>query len=60
VRKPHDRAIGIGQFVVLMKAQAIDKKSAEIKAFLIAQGSVDIDESVLGRITTPASGRAQG
>ena len=43
-----------------MKAQAIDKKSAEIKAFLIAQGGVDIDESVLGRITTPASGPGAG
>ncbi|MGZ4926088.1 MAG: hypothetical protein ACXV4B_06515, partial [Halobacteriota archaeon] len=43
-----------------MTAQTTDKKSAEIKAFLIAQGGVDIDESVLGRITTPASGPGAG
>jgi biotin synthase-related radical SAM superfamily protein len=35
-------------------------KSAEIKAFLIAEGGVDIDERVLGRITTPASGPGAG
>lgn len=35
-------------------------KSAEIKALLIAEGGVDIDEKVLGRITTPASGPGAG
>jgi hypothetical protein len=35
-------------------------KSAEIKALLIAEGGVDIDERVLGRITTPASGPGAG
>jgi biotin synthase-related radical SAM superfamily protein len=34
--------------------------SAKIKAFLIAEGGVDIDERVLGRITTPASGPGAG
>lgn len=35
-------------------------KSAETKAFLIAEGGVDIDERILGRITTPASGPGAG
>ena len=35
-------------------------KSAEIKALLIAEGGVDIDERILGRITTPASGPGAG
>jgi biotin synthase-related radical SAM superfamily protein len=42
-----------------MKAQTMDK-SAETKAFLIAEGGVDIDERILGRITTPASGPGAG
>ena len=33
---------------------------AQIKAFLIAEGGVDIDEQLLGRITTPASGPGAG
>ncbi|HYA33557.1 MAG TPA: radical SAM protein [Candidatus Bathyarchaeia archaeon] len=40
--------------------QKVADKNAEIKAFLIAQGGVDIDEGVLGRITTPASGPGAG
>jgi len=35
-------------------------KKAEIKALLIAEGGVDIDEKLLGRITTPASGPGAG
>ncbi len=35
-------------------------KTAETKAFLIAEGGVDIDERILGRITTPASGPGAG
>jgi biotin synthase-related radical SAM superfamily protein len=35
-------------------------KKAEIKARLIAEGGVDIDEKLLGRITTPASGPGAG
>ena len=35
-------------------------KSAETKAFLIAEGGVDIDERILGRITTHASGPGAG
>ena len=35
-------------------------KEAEIKARLIAEGAVDIDEKLLGRITTPASGPGAG
>jgi hypothetical protein len=35
-------------------------RSAETKAFLIAEGGVDIDERILGRITTPASGPGAG
>ncbi|MDD1721085.1 MAG: radical SAM protein [Euryarchaeota archaeon] len=35
-------------------------RNTEIKAFLIAEGGVDIDERVLGRITTPASGPGAG
>jgi biotin synthase-related radical SAM superfamily protein len=42
-----------------VKAEITDK-NAEIKAFLIAEGGVDIDERVLGRITTPASGPGAG
>ena len=42
-----------------MKAEIIDKNT-KIKALLIAEGGVDIDESVLGRITTPASGPGAG
>ncbi|MGZ4865129.1 MAG: radical SAM protein [Halobacteriota archaeon] len=42
-----------------MKAPRTDS-SAEIKAFLIAEGGVDIDERVLGRVTTPASGPGAG
>jgi biotin synthase-related radical SAM superfamily protein len=42
-----------------MSAQTRDK-SAETKAYLISVGGVDIDESVLGRITTPASGPGAG
>jgi biotin synthase-related radical SAM superfamily protein len=42
-----------------MGAQTVDK-SAETKAFLIAEGVVDIDERILGRITTPASGPGAG
>jgi biotin synthase-related radical SAM superfamily protein len=42
-----------------MSGEANDK-SAEIKALLIAEGGVDIDERVLGRITTPASGPGAG
>jgi biotin synthase-related radical SAM superfamily protein len=38
----------------------VTDKCAKIKAFLIAEGSVDIDEGVLGRITTPASGPGAG
>jgi biotin synthase-related radical SAM superfamily protein len=38
----------------------VTDKSAEIKALLIAEGGVDIDERVLGRITTPASGPGAG
>jgi biotin synthase-related radical SAM superfamily protein len=38
----------------------VKDKSAEIKALLIAEGGVDIDERVLGRITTPASGPGAG
>ncbi len=34
--------------------------SAEIKALLIAEGGVEIDERMLGRITTPASGPGAG
>ncbi len=34
--------------------------SAEIKALLIAEGGVEIDERLLGRITTPASGPGAG
>ena len=34
--------------------------SAQIKAFLIAEGGVDIDERLLGRITTPTSGPGAG
>jgi biotin synthase-related radical SAM superfamily protein len=34
--------------------------SAQIKAVLIAEGGVDIDERLLGRITTPASGPGAG
>jgi len=30
-------------------------KYAEIKALLIAVGGADIDEKLLGRVTTPAS-----
>jgi len=42
-----------------MGVQTVDK-SAETKAFLIAEGGVDIDERILGRITTPASGPGAG
>jgi biotin synthase-related radical SAM superfamily protein len=42
-----------------MNAQTEDR-CAEIKAFLIAKGGVDIDEGILGRITTPASGPGAG
>jgi len=42
-----------------MKEKVTDR-SAKIKAFLIAEGGVDIDERVLGRITTPASGPGAG
>ncbi len=35
-------------------------RNAEIKAALIAAGGVDIDERVLGRITTPAAGPGAG
>ena len=42
-----------------MGAQTVDE-SAETKAFLIAEGGVDIDERILGRITTPASGPGAG
>ena len=42
-----------------MKAEIIDKNTT-IKALLIAEGGVDIDESILGRITTPASGPGAG
>jgi biotin synthase-related radical SAM superfamily protein len=42
-----------------MRAKTMDK-SAETKAFLIAEGGVDIDEHILGRITTPASGPGAG
>jgi biotin synthase-related radical SAM superfamily protein len=42
-----------------MKRRATNE-SAEIKALLIAEGGVDIDEHVLGRITTPASGPGAG
>ncbi|MGZ4902306.1 MAG: radical SAM protein [Halobacteriota archaeon] len=35
-------------------------RNAEIKASLIAEGGVDIDEGVLGRVTTPASGPGAG
>ncbi|MGZ4948101.1 MAG: radical SAM protein [Halobacteriota archaeon] len=35
-------------------------RNAEIKAALIAEGGVDIDEHALGRITTPASGPGAG
>ncbi len=38
----------------------VTDRSAKIKAFLIAEGGVDIDERVLGRITTPASGPGAG
>jgi len=38
----------------------VKDKSAEIKALLVAEGGVDIDERVLGRITTPASGPGAG
>lgn len=38
----------------------VKDNSAEIKALLIAEGGVDIDEKVLGRITTPASGPGAG
>ena len=38
----------------------VTNKSAEIKALLIAEGGVDIDERILGRITTPASGPGAG
>src|SRR5674536_142868 len=38
----------------------VKDKSAEIKALLIAEGGVDIDERILGRITTPASGPGAG
>ncbi|MGZ7193841.1 MAG: radical SAM protein, partial [Halobacteriota archaeon] len=41
-------------------SREVDEKSAEIKALLIAEGGVDIDERVLGRITTPASGPGAG
>jgi len=34
--------------------------SAQIKAILIAEGGVDIDERLLGRITTPTSGPGAG
>ncbi len=34
--------------------------NAEIKALLIAEGGVEIDERLLGRITTPASGPGAG
>ncbi len=34
--------------------------SAEVKALLIAEGGVEIDECLLGRITTPASGPGAG
>jgi biotin synthase-related radical SAM superfamily protein len=34
--------------------------SAQIKAVLIAEGGVDIDERLLGRITTPTSGPGAG
>ena len=43
-----------------MGAQTKPDNCAEIKAFLIAEGGVDIDEQVLGRITTPASGPGAG
>ena len=43
-----------------MGAQTKADNCAEIKAFLIAEGGVDIDERVLGRITTPASGPGAG
>lgn len=42
-----------------MKAPTTDR-NAEIKASLIAEGGVDIDERLLGRITTPASGPGAG
>jgi biotin synthase-related radical SAM superfamily protein len=42
-----------------MKNKTADR-DAKIKAFLISQGAVDIDEGVLGRITTPASGPGAG
>jgi len=35
-------------------------KYTEIKALLIAEGGADIDEKLLGRITTPASGPGAG
>src|SRR5674476_1705399 len=38
----------------------VKDKSAEIKALLIAEGGVEIDERILGRITTPASGPGAG
>ncbi|MGZ4922391.1 MAG: radical SAM protein [Halobacteriota archaeon] len=41
-------------------SREVDEKSAEIKALLIAEGGVDIDERVLRRITTPASGPGAG
>lgn len=41
-------------------AGEVTDRSANIKAFLIAEGGVDIDERVLGRITTPASGPGAG
>ncbi|MGZ4923299.1 MAG: radical SAM protein [Halobacteriota archaeon] len=37
-----------------------NNRNAEIKASLIAEGGIDIDEQVLGRITTPAAGPGAG
>jgi len=45
--------------MIYMNGEETDR-SAEVKAFLIAEGGVDIDERVLGRITTPASGPGAG
>ncbi len=42
-----------------MKASETER-NAEIKAALIAEGGVDIDERALGRVTTPASGPGAG
>ncbi len=49
----------------MVPEQVLDREvlavmSAEIKALLIAEGGVEIDERLLGRITTPASGPGAG